>query len=1454
MDTASALQPFLHEFSRLTAHLQGVVSGVDKLGISDNPLDYSERNSDEVYAGLPTAFNSRRLADSIKECVERLSASSLSPMKGIRPLLTKMECLAVIANTYGHAADECHVWESMFTVSEQSGRFLDTAFSHINRLLAKLLAEEEKVSDATALKSTAALLVKQLKEQSGLLDAVSEAALTGQLPTPHAHFQSIFVDIGSAYLECYFDWPAFSARMSLVPFRYVDFFVGKSWAAVCARGYFYWFDLHARCLFGATNLPHRSQFTSTSETSPPVVDLPDSVLHAAVIVRMHGRTLVQFMRQCCESRLSKIRQKLIAEREDNKENAPNAANKPFVEPDCEECPKTSAWGSSRLSDSELLNIWLGTRLLVRGCLQVAELYTLHGSVREARAYQDELLRVSQRFHIPACAQTALSLMAHLDLFAQRKWAFELRLRQLHHIATCTMSLEEIFREKKRFQTDVESKRDLLADEAGDSAFLHSDDSTSIASQHQTATKLDDESGFEGVSTDTLSAASNPLIAANVHAFASIFPCSPTRARNYRRSTKPECFPTFSQIVSLITGTSSRSSRRSTAVSESNKGLQTLDDTLLSVGGLSLTTCVYRILNGVTWPWLVEIIRLVREELLSDVHYLPAAMATDRVEKVHQMTEKEETEALLTALASLTASPSKTTGESNSSRNLTQNVMNSEPDHDPGHSENLLHTGRTMLPPPPPPNAPRRLADRRRSPRDAAESAFCQPRTVRAAQARKHKHVADVEPMRTEVAARNNTPVCPRRTRSAALPKRAIHQDVVHRPIPHSDAEQEYDDSFLLTQLGYRVAPSKPIFNRPRPMEFYVDNDGEPTRSKLQDGGSMSTSNATASRPSDRMFDPVESCPSLTGVPARPRNLRLASKWGSAQLRSTHGMAGPEPPLTVAGTADVGLLQQQIASAEECATKLADRLTVAYNQLSGLPVPNLLRPICHWLGLRWLSRGSQGQAGRYFAQSVGIAPTSLFTSILSSRLSESKTSCSSNVPSAQVNRWFEGYRRIVECCAPYNPLANQEKLTGSASSDQRFITVIQLCLVDEVAVGLPSADVVDDTSPDCVALGLGAKSNAHLVVTKYTGVSGLPCSELYSESRVMHRFTNGGLKLLDAFDELQVESLDSMQIQDRVRYWRTRYKLDTRLENMLSEIRRELFTPDDLRWLLGQPVDSGPVETVRHESGSIVLVLDRRLIYLPWEWIFWGTEVEVNQPSQHHQLVPNITRSFSLPLVIAHLATQQEPNTFTFDPRQTYYVLNPEANLSFTQQMFQPLFERFLTWRGVVGREPTAAEVNVGFTDHELLIYLGHGNGSRFLLHTFNQGLNARAAALVLGCSSGKPRWEGRHEPYSSLFNHLLAGCPFVAGLLWDVTDRDMDRFTLQFFKQWLFTDNDSGADENTISNSSTTNHNKPPISTCLVQATSACKLKHLVGKSVIIYGIPAEPLLRLPLKCVDASS
>ncbi|VEL21746.1 unnamed protein product [Protopolystoma xenopodis] len=133
------------------------------------------------------------------------------------------------------------------------------------------------------------------------------------------------------------------------------------------------------------------------------------------------------------------------------------------------------------------------------------------------------------------------------------------------------------------------------------------------------------------------------------------------------------------------------------------------------------------------------------------------------------------------------------------------------------------------------------------------------------------------------------------------------------------------------------------------------------------------------------------------------------------------------------------------------------------------------------------------------------------------------------------------------------------------------------------------------------------------------------------------------------------------------------------------------------------------------------------------------------------------------------------------------------------------------------------------------------------MHAFNQGLGARAAALIFGCSSGRPRWEGRHEPYTSTFNHLFAGCPFVLGLLWDVTDKDMDRFTVRFITHWLCTKINTSEPYSAELRETTKVSQNPAFSSnrtigsCIFRALSACKLPNLIGKSVIVYGLPVYP-------------
>ncbi|KAH8868186.1 Separin [Schistosoma japonicum] len=1368
-----SLSGFFSELSRCTALLQSVVPNVRDVDRFESTPNFTSEflESEEVYAGLPTVLNSKCITKQLENCLKALEGIPKHSDQSVRQMLTRIELLGVLASCQKFFDLESSIWKVMFTISDNCGRFLDASYALINCCLSKIFAYEQNSSVYDTLKSVRTDILSVLQNSREILESSHEACLTGRLPTPHAHFQSVIVSLGRAYIEHYCNWHRFSANLDLIRLEHKEFFEGKSWAVVCARGYFYWFHLHARCIFGAnfgsTSMPLQSEI-QYKFPSPPV-----SPLHASVIVRMHGQTLVKFMRLCCERKLqnnSYARNQNVVtgigkENEDPK-TLKNSVNLKSAPSDID--ASTAAWTSAALTDNELLNLWLGTRLLLYGCHQTAELYTLLGTVREARVYQNELLCIGQRFHICSYTQIALNLMAHLDMFAQRQWAFELRLRQLNHIATCQVSLEELVNKKSKQKCTQNSKvtsNSKASSEADESAFIHSKafPNESLYNNCGNDRMVKDITEVNSLSHDAFSDGSNPLLSSYNRPFNSMFSGSPTRRTCLDgKSRMVEVYPSPIQVASVIAGHQLTSEWNGWY----NKGfyIPSADDcvfesvsrSFLSVGGLPLGTCVCLVLNGAPWPWLFNLTQFVRSDLLPVPHYLPALYTVPSkdvklVSKVCNYPESKENNDLIEALSLLNTTPAEKSSEAYNDKV----VKLSSPQL---HSRNDLRTGKQLLLPAPRPNAPRRPAD------------FLKKTNLSSSQCNGSRS---------------------RSSRHQYMNKNIENDEISLKPVIQAGRcyntamnkdSHEADKEILLQLLGY---PSRKSTS-PKSLGIYSYGCSKNKRKGVR--------NTDLEKVHTTILDPVESCSSLIGAPLRPRSVRLTSKWAANQIKATSSRV-------LYGDS---ILSENNDQMSQVANDLAIRLYDAYQQLSGFPVPNLLRPICQWLGIYWLGKCNQPLAGRFLSQSIGIGPTTLYLSILSSRMIHLKSSDSQSSVSdcKKESTWFPVLKRVTSVCAPNHCLAENITETYACenstcdSSSLPTVQVIQICLVDEL--GCRSSKLIDETDDiydhTISPYGLGARSGGYLVVSRYTGISGQSLEAFHVESRVIHGFAHSGFKYINSFNEIQMESLDSMVIEDRANYWRTRYNLNERLENLLIEIRREWFTDDDLDWLFCREkyhpkggLQEGP------NSPVVVIIPDRQLIYLPWEWILWDRDPE--------SYMPTLTRSFSLPLVIGHLATQcmlswnidsnNSPNTlqmippYSFNPEHAFYVLNPESNLPSTQQTFEPVFHSLSTWTGVTGRIPTVEEVNNGFTKHDLLIFLGHGNGSQFLLHTFNQGLSARSVALILGCSSGKPRWVGRHEPYTSLFNHLIAGCPFVCGLLWDVTDRDVDRFTLDFLMKWL---------------------------------------------------------------------
>jgi len=69
-------------------------------------------------------------------------------------------------------------------------------------------------------------------------------------------------------------------------------------------------------------------------------------------------------------------------------------------------------------------------------------------------------------------------------------------------------------------------------------------------------------------------------------------------------------------------------------------------------------------------------------------------------------------------------------------------------------------------------------------------------------------------------------------------------------------------------------------------------------------------------------------------------------------------------------------------------------------------------------------------------------------------------------------------------------------------------------------------------------------------------------------------------------------------------------------------------------------------------------------------------------------------------------------------------------------------------------------------------------------------------------------------------NALLPPSPFILGNLWDVTDRDIDRYAQALLQGWLR--GGSGAS----------------LLAHVAQARQAPKLKYLIGAAPVVYGLP----------------
>ncbi|KAK6865550.1 hypothetical protein PG995_002078 [Apiospora arundinis] len=297
-----------------------------------------------------------------------------------------------------------------------------------------------------------------------------------------------------------------------------------------------------------------------------------------------------------------------------------------------------------------------------------------------------------------------------------------------------------------------------------------------------------------------------------------------------------------------------------------------------------------------------------------------------------------------------------------------------------------------------------------------------------------------------------------------------------------------------------------------------------------------------------------------------------------------------------------------------------------------------------------------------------------------------------------------------------------------------------------------------------------------------------------------------------------------------------------------------------------------------EQTHTILVLDKSLHIVPWETLPCMQGIAVSRVPSLACLRRSILEQRASPESETSFSSESTEQGSEKHLREGHhisnksgtYILNPGADLKNTQSVFgRPLSGLPLSWSAIEARVPTEPEFEAALTKSDLLLYFGHGSGAQYIRgRTIRKMDKCRAVALLMGCSSASLTAPGDFEPHGPVWNYMLAGSPAVVGTLWDVTDRDIDRYAGRLFEEWglfprgTFAEEDNGNGKKSRSAGSQKGKKKTKAAasssssssdrgddegvntgpTSLVEAVArardACKFKYLTAAAVCVYGIP----------------
>lgn len=254
----------------------------------------------------------------------------------------------------------------------------------------------------------------------------------------------------------------------------------------------------------------------------------------------------------------------------------------------------------------------------------------------------------------------------------------------------------------------------------------------------------------------------------------------------------------------------------------------------------------------------------------------------------------------------------------------------------------------------------------------------------------------------------------------------------------------------------------------------------------------------------------------------------------------------------------------------------------------------------------------------------------------------------------------------------------------------------------------------------------------------------------------------------------------------------------------------------------------------NEGRHTILILDKTLHAFPWESLPCMDGLAVSRLPSLGCLRERILEQQ------ADIHVDEAYGKYAHRDNGTY-ILNPGGDLKSTQMTFQRPLQNLSNWSGITKREPTEDEMRSSLESKDILLYFGHGSGAQYIRAREIRKLEKCAVTILMGCSSGSLVEAGDFEPYGPPVNYMHAGCPALVATLWDVTDKDIDRFAKSTFEHWgLFDRQSEPAGKGKTKNRSedVSREQKASLVEAVAKGRQACNLRYLTAAAVCVYGIP----------------